>query len=352
MIIEQFLPALHYGDAVGDSALTLHRYAASRGVESRIIALTRDESVKDLALGFEDYRENPRSLKILHYAVASPLTDFFRQAPGKKAMIYHNVTPSHFFVDFSDFLVRFTREGREHLRRLTDSFDLAVAVSRYNAAELTELGFPRVTVFPLLANLDAYDGEYSRAFFEQLRDERRNLLFVGRLTPNKKIEDLIKMVFFYKKYLSSAVRLVVVGNPRTLPVYARALNDLAARFLLTAEDVVFTGHLPFAELLAAYRAADLFVSMSEHEGFCLPLLESCHFGLPVLAYAAAAVPETLAGAGVLFSDKRSDRVAALAEKIVEDEPLRSVLAERGRQRVVQYRREADPALLLRQLEAL
>ena len=107
---------------------------------------------------------------------------------------------------------------------------------------------------------------------ELLKNERKNILFTGRIMPNKKIEDLIKVVFFYKKYISPAVRLIVVGNTGTLPKYYLAVQDLAARFYLTAEDVLFTGHLPLDEFLAVYRLADVFLSMSEHEGFCLPLL--------------------------------------------------------------------------------
>ena len=352
MTVEQFLPNLHYGDAVGNSALALHRFLLSRGIASRIIAMDCDAGVKDQAIMFSDYRLDPGALKILHFAIPSPLTDFFLELQGKKVLIYHNITPSIFFVGYSDSLVHITAVGREQLKKLDQCFDLSIGDSSYNADELRELGFSNVRVFPLLVNLDDYGGAPSRAYDELLRNERKNILFTGRVSPNKKIEDLIKVVFFYKKYISPAVRLIVVGNTSSLPKYYLAVQDLASRFHLTAEDVFFTGHLPMDEFLAVYRLADVFLSMSEHEGFCLPLLESCYFQVPVVAFDAAAVAETLDGAGILFREKDSARVAGLVEQVMEKKPLRRRLQTLAAERINRYRLQADPEILLAMLRQL
>jgi len=352
MTVEQFLPAFHYGDAIGNSALALHKFLLDRGIESRLVAMTCDEYLQNQAVLFGAYKLDPGSLKILHFAVPSALTDFFLGMKGKKVLLYHNITPAHFFAGYSDFLVRFVAAGREELRRLNQCFDLSLGVSRFNAAELSALGFRNVGVFPLLVNLDDYGQEPSRPFMELLKNERKNILFTGRIMPNKKIEDLIKVVFFYKKYISPAVRLIVVGNSRSLPKYFHAVSDLAARFYLTAEDVFFTGHLPTDEFLAVYRMADVFLSMSEHEGFCLPLLESCFFDVPVVAFEAAAVAETLEGAGILFHDKGAPSVAGLVEQVLENEPLRRQLRAQARTRIDSYRRQADPEILLALLRQL
>ena len=159
MTVEQFLPALHYGDAVGNSALALHRFLQGRGIESRLVAMTCDECLKDQAVLFSNYRLDARSVKVMHFAVASQLTDFFLELKGKKVLVYHNITPARFFADFSDFLTRFTSAGREHLQRLHGSFDLSLGDSTYNANELRDLGFANVQVFPLLVNLNDYGGE-------------------------------------------------------------------------------------------------------------------------------------------------------------------------------------------------
>ncbi len=352
MTVEQFLPALHYGDAVGNSAMALHRFLLGNGIESRLVAMTCDECLKDQAVMFGDYCLDGGSIKILHFAVASQLTDFFLGVKGKKVMIYHNVTPARFFVGFSDELTRFTGAGREHLRRLHDCFDLSLGDSTYNADELRGLGFERVSVFPLLVNLDDYGRKYSLSYLNLLRNERKNILFAGRIMPNKKIEDLVKAVFFYKKFISPNVRLIVAGNTNSLPRYFFAVQDLVARFYLTAEDVLFTGHLPEDEFLALYRLADVFLSMSEHEGFCLPLLESCFFRVPALAYDAGAVAETLGGAGMLFRDKDPALVAGLLEQVLEAELLRRQLQESAAARIASYRLQADPKTLLAKLQQL
>ncbi|MCP5103109.1 MAG: glycosyltransferase [bacterium] len=345
MIVEQFLPAFHYGDAVGNSTLSLHRFLEEKGIESRIISLTIDECMKDKAVFFKDYKENPNSLKILHYAIPSELTDFFLETKGKKAMIYHNITPPHFFTDFSDDFVRFTNEGRVHLERLNNCFDIAVADSTYNAGDLTALNYKNVKVSPLMVKLEDYDTPHSRAYFNLLKDERKNIIFVGRISPNKKIEDLVKVLFFYKKYLSPSIRLIVAGNTRTLPKYFNAVRDMASRFYLTAEDILFTGHIPFDELLAVYRLGDVFLSMSEHEGFCLPLIESSYFRVPVVAYDAGAVAETLDGSGILFKEKRAEVVAGLVEQVLEDQPLREKLKNLQAKRIEKYKKDSGPEKL-------
>jgi glycosyltransferase involved in cell wall biosynthesis len=346
MTIEQFLPAFHYGDAIGNSTLRFHDYLLGQGIDSRIIALSIDENMRDRAVFFRDYRENPDSLKILHFAIPSELTDFFQGVNGKKAMIYHNITPPGFFVDFSDELVRFTHEGRNQLKQLKNCFDLVIADSQYNADELRGYGFGDVRVFPIMINLDDFSRPHSTAFLNLFKDERRNIIFVGRISPNKKIEDLIKILFFYKKYISPSIRLVVSGKTDSLPAYFLSLADLASRFLLTSEDIVFTGHIPFEELLAVYRFGDVFVSMSEHEGFCLPLIESCYFQVPVVAFGAGAVSETLGGAGIVVNDKNIPYLATTLERVMADDTLNSQLKTLQKNRIEQYQKQSNPELLL------
>lgn len=352
MIVEQYLPAFHYGDAVGNSVLALHRALLAAGHDSRIVALDRDECLADLAQPFAAYRPEAQAVKILHYAIPSPLSAFFRENGGRKVLIYHNVTPPHFFMDFAPPLVGFLQAAREELVSLRESFDLVLADSSFNGRELQELGFKEARTFPLCIDLSAYQAEYSRPYLELFRDERKNILFVGRISPNKKIEDLVKLLFFYKKYISPSIRLVVAGNTLGLPRYFHAVRDLAARFLLGPDDIHFTGHIPFSELLALYRLADVFISMSEHEGFCLPLIESCFFSLPVIAFEAGAVAETLDGAGILVRTKAPDRLAALAELVINDPDSRSLLQRKCAERIAAYRNQADPAILVELLQNL
>ncbi len=347
MLIEQFLPALHYGDAVGNHCLSLHEFFLSQGIDSRIIACTVDDVLKDKAILFEDYKESGKeSIKILHFAVASPLTDYFIEVKAKKAMIYHNVTPEYFFVDYDPFLVKFVIESRKHLERLSKSFDLVIAVSRFNAMDLEKYGYSEVKVFPVMLKNEDYSKEHSKAYFELFNDERKNILFVGRMAPNKKIEDLIKLLYFYKNHISPSIRLILAGNTKSVPVYTDSIMDFASSLFLTTEDVFFTSHIPFEELLALYRLADVFVSMSEHEGFCVPLLECAHFNLPVVAYSSSAVSETLGEGGILFKDKDYPKIAFLIHKIIKNQNLRNKLREKQERNLKDYLKKSQPKLFL------
>jgi glycosyltransferase involved in cell wall biosynthesis len=158
-----------------------------------------------------------------------------------------------------------------------------------------------------------------------LDDGRTNLLFVGRLVPNKKPEDLIRLLSYWKRWISPDVRLVLVGKLPRLRPYFDALQAFAYGEGLQPADVVFTGHVSHAELIACYAAAGVFVSMSEHEGFGVPLVESMLLRVPVLAFESTAVPHTLGGAGVLFTEKRLAEVAETARLLATDEPLRAAL---------------------------
>ena len=346
MVIEQFLPAFHYGVAIGNSTLRFHEFLLAKGINSRIIALTIDDILRDKATFFHSYKTDPDSVKILHFAIPSELTDYFSKTEGKKVIIYHNITPPHFFTDFSEDMAKFTSEGRNHLERLSDCFDISIADSAYNARELSDLNFKNPMVFPIMIDLEEYSKPHNTPYFNLLKDERKNIIFVGRITPNKKIEDLIKIVFFYKKYLSASIRLIVAGNLNTLPKYFISIRDLASRFYLTSDDIVFTGHIPFDELLSVYKLGDVFVSMSEHEGFCLPLIESCFFQVPVIAYSAGAVADILDGAGIVVNSKDVGHVAGLVERVMNDQQLKSTLSDLQKKRIENYKKDSNPEKLL------
>ncbi len=352
MIIEQFLPAFHYGDATSNSALAFHEYLISRGIESKLISLTSDKKVRDKVILFKDYKMEADSTKILHFAIPSQLTEFFKKTKGKKVMIYHNITPSSFFADYSEFLTKFTYDGRIHLESLKDSFDLSIGVSEFNASDLRKLSFRNVEVFPLIINIDNYDMPYSQGYYNLINDDRKNILCVGRNAPNKKIEDAVKMLFFYKKYLSPSIRLIVAGNTNSVPKYFSAVRDLASRFYLTSDDILFTGHIRFDEFLAVYKISDIYLSMSEHEGFCLPVIESFKMDIPVVAYDAGAIRETVGKGGVVFNTKEPDRVAGMLEYLINNREIGQKMITSGKIRLEKYLNDSDPAKLLAMLEKI
>jgi glycosyltransferase involved in cell wall biosynthesis len=265
---------------------------------------------------------------ILHYALPSRMTEDLRAFPGRRVLLHHNITPPEFFAPWDPEMVRICALGREQAASLRDDVDLALADSEFSRRELEEAGFPRTGVLPIFLDFARYREPPSPVLLRQLDDERTNLLFVGRLAS------------FWKRFVSPAVRLVLVGRfPRRatgegLPLrahYLDALQAFAYEEGLTPEDVLFSGHADHADLLACYAAADVFVSMSEHEGFGVPLVEAMLMGVPVLARRAAAVEWTLGEGGITFEGRDLAGIAEMARLLATDGELRSkVLAAQQR----------------------
>jgi len=347
MIIDQFLSGFHYGDAIGNSVLRFHKFLRLKGIKSRIVAITIDDEVREYCTPFSEYKEEVDSIRIYHYAISSPINDYFLRNTGKNILIYHNITPSEYFKGFSEELVSLTEKGRKELSLFSDKFNLVIADSDFNASELKRIGFSNIKTFPIMISRKEYNSEFSESYLEVFKDGRKNILFVGRITPNKKIEDLIKFLSVYKKIVSNDVRLIIAGNVDSVPHYFSSLLSLKNELGLDLNDLFFTGHIPFSELISVYRSADLFLSMSEHEGFCLPLIESSFFNIPVIAYKAGAVEETLAGSGILLSNKNLEKMVMVADKVMNDKNISIKLSEAAGSRADKYEIESDPEILFK-----
>lgn len=341
MRIVQLVPAFSIGDAIGENAIALCKYFKEQGVESWIETpdiKTPHPWVRELDLG-ELGKLDERDVVVYHIAVATPYAQAFLELPAKKVIISHNVTPPEFYAPYSHAIEMLLKKTIEEIKFFVENrakIDLFVGVSDYNSSMLKEMGTEAVTV-PLVMDWSRFEGNESPYFREIFNDDKVNFLFVGRVVPNKKIEDLIKFVFYYKEMVSPAVRLIITGNKEALSSYTYALYDLAFRFHLSDDEVVFTGWIQDDELRALYRVADLFVSASEHEGFGVPFVEAFYFGVPVLAYRAAAVPETVGDGGILLQTKRPDIWGETASIILSDEKLKKQLIENGRKRISELR---------------
>jgi glycosyltransferase involved in cell wall biosynthesis len=353
MRIDQLLPAFHFGDAIGDTALNMKRFFLSQGHLSEIYCLTRDEKIAEDCRLFDEFpAPSSADITLFHFALPSPLSQAYTQLPSRKVLIYHNITPSGFFEEFSSEMARITTLGRDELKTLVPCVNLALADSEFNRQEMVEMGFVHCEVLPLFIDFEKYQKPEDRFTYDFYKDGRTNILFTGRIVPNKKIEDLIKVVFYYKKYISPLVRLIVVGKTTSLPKYYQSLVRLADEFYLKPEEICFTGHIPDEEMFALYKAADVFLSLSEHEGFCLPLIESLVFDLPVFAYDCTAVPFTLDGAGVLIKDKRVEGVAEFIDRIVHDSELRARIISGQRQRLLRFKERQSTEFLLSALKGV
>jgi glycosyltransferase involved in cell wall biosynthesis len=274
-------------------------------------------------------RSGPDNVIILHFSIGSQVSSFAYHLPDKLMLVYHNITPPHWFAHYLPRVAKQCFKGRQELTRLTDRTSLAVGVSEYNRRELESMGFDPTGVLPYRSDPELFSVSPSSSVFEMFDDAKVNFLFVGRVMPNKRFEDLLKVFKIYQKHIDRNCRLILVGECCDFERYYEDLLGLADKLAL--ENVFFPGHVSTSDLVAYYSVADLFLCMSEHEGFCAPILEAFRFGIPVMAFAAGAVPETMGGAGVLIHEKKFEEIAELAFLLLNDATLHErVVAEQDR----------------------
>jgi L-malate glycosyltransferase len=330
--VHQLLAALSYGDAIGNEALAIQKHLRAAGFESDIFAEGVHPRMAHLARPLWEYREvsGPDTVCVFHFSIGSAAGRLIYHAPDRLVAIYHNITPAHFFLGFHPHLAGLCYHGRRELEAFAPRTELGLGDSEYNRRELQEAGFARTAVLPIVLDLHKYDGAASRVTARLYDDGRTNLAFVGRIIPNKKIDDLIRAFAVYQKAFNPRSRLLLVGDHRGHERYYDRLQEMVRE--LRVDEVVFTGHVDDDDLIACYRAADLFLCLSEHEGFCVPLQEAMALGVPVLAYDAGAVKETLLGGGLLMAgEKKPEEVAGLVDAVVRVPELRqSILASQAR----------------------
>jgi glycosyltransferase involved in cell wall biosynthesis len=253
---------------------------------------------------------------------------------------YHNVTPARFFAPFDEGICRLTAIGRQELATLANRTDLALGDSEFNRRELDDLKFARTGVLPILVDTARLTQAPRVPSLDAiLGDGFPNILFVGRIAPNKKIEDHIRLAEFFKRYVSGEYRFIFVGKDDAVPRYGATIRALVREYDMLPERFLFVGPVPDDELAAYYRHAHAYLSLSEHEGFCVPLVEAMAMDVPILAYAAAAVPETLGGAGVSFAPKDLEQAAELLGALIYDEPLRQHVIAGQRRRLLDFGRD-------------
>jgi glycosyltransferase involved in cell wall biosynthesis len=353
MEIHQLLPGFSYGDAISNHALALQRLLHSWGFASDIFALRVHEKLADRCRAFGDFEPRAGGVTIYHYSIGSEeLTSAFLASPGQRLLIYHNITPPHFFSAYSDLGYRETREGREVLGAFRGAVDMVLADSAYNCRELAELGFHNPRELPILVDFRRFKTTPPCPLtLRQFEDGWTNFLFVGRIVPNKRHDDVLRTFVHYNRYIDRRSRLFLVGPTVGMEDYCADLQQLA-RYHRVEDHVVFAGHVRFRELVAYYTLADVFLCMSEHEGFCVPLLEAMYHDIPILAFDAAAVPHTLGQAGVLVRQKDFARIAEMAHLLVSDRPLRARVVRRQRERLADFRPERVAARFRAYIEEL
>jgi glycosyltransferase involved in cell wall biosynthesis len=350
--VHQVLATLGYGDAIGHEVLGIQRVLRGAGFDSEIFVETADHRLESQT---RDYRElvdasHPDHLLLHHFSLGSKASRTAFAVPDRMALIYHNITPPEYFVGVHRTLARQCFRGRRELRAYAGRCDLALGDSEFNRQDLQALGFSRTGVLPVVPDFSHLDGQPDWILARQFDDVWTNILFVGRVIPNKKIEDVIGFFHAYHTMFNPRSRLLIVGSYTAFERYLASLNQLVARLGLS--DVHFVGHVSDEELIAFYEVADLFLCASEHEGFCVPLVEAFYKQVPVLAYAATAVPATMDGAGVLYDQKDPMHVAALMDAVLSNPSIQDAIVAGQRAAVERLRSHDFGGTLLRLVEQI
>jgi glycosyltransferase involved in cell wall biosynthesis len=337
MIVNQWVPAAHRGDAIGDSARRVRQMLRDGGHQSDIFALTIDDVLRDDVRPFSEPAARAGDITIFHFALPSRMTTAFASLGGVRILQYHNITPAAFFAPYDPQLFRLAALGRQELKALVGHVDLALGDSEFNRRELEEMGFAPTGVFPIAVDTERLTrAQRSPALEKILGDGLINILFVGRIVPNKRIEDHIRLAEHYKRYIDAYYRFIFVGRYDGLPRYYNAVRAMILQYRMLPDRFLFPGAVTDQELAAYYRWADVYVSLSEHEGFCVPLVEAMAADVPVLAYAAGAVPETLGGAGLVFAPKDLEFAAEMVGSLVYDRAVRTEIIRGQRRRLADF----------------
>jgi L-malate glycosyltransferase len=323
MKIIQFVSNLSFADAVSNNCRIIRDKFSALGFESEIYAGHFDSFSEKETNHYLEYKGDKRNILLMHASTYTEMHDYIKMLPDRKVLLYHNITPPDFFSGFNDFFVKHLTKGRNQLKELSKIYEFAVSFSEFNLKDLREVGFKKVFKIPLYLDFS----KYQKKFVPIDNKLNKNILFVGRFAPNKKQDDLIKFFYFYKKYFDQNISLTLIGDFKGQENYYGRILELID-FLGLNGFVRILNCVSDELLFENFQSSDIFLSMSEHEGFFVPAIESFYFDLPLLAFDAGAVSETMNGGGIVFQEKNFDDISKIVWKILNVSTFREKLLEK------------------------
>jgi glycosyltransferase involved in cell wall biosynthesis len=348
--IHQICVAASPGDAITSLALDTRRLLRLVG-PSEVYALHIDTALAGEVLPLSAYRaRHGRNVLIFHASIGQPeVHDFLISLDEPLVLMYHNVTPGRYFEPYDPVFADLLSVGRREIERLRPRVAAAIAASNYNAAELEAMGYRGVRVVPPVVDV-------TRLLRVEPRESTMNhlahlngpiVLSVGQLMPHKRPDFLIEAMHVAETYLDMRGYLMLVGHHR-LERYTRAIREQALDLNLVSVHIV--GAVDEADLAAMFRSADLVVSASEHEGFCVPLVEAMTFDKPIIARGCAAVPETVGDAALLVPECEGPAFFAEATtELLANASMREMLVDAGRRRVAELEEHAPGVAIVEAL---
>lgn len=335
MKIHQLIPVLHAKDAMGNQAIAFQKLLCEWGYQSFIYAAEGPPDLKDKWRHHHAYEDSDDSILIYHYGITyDPFVELVPSLSSRIAIYYHNITPAHYFEMINPEIALALRRSREEIATLSNVASNVLTASQYSQQELQNLGYQDVTVLPPLFGFTDLNIIPNQSILRRYGNGQTNILFVGRVTPNKRYDDLIRVFAYYQRWIDATARLIFVGTSSGTEVYVYWLKELAQK--LGVNNIIWAGHVSQDELVAYYKTASVFVCLSDHEGFCIPLLEAMRFDVPIIAYKSSAIPDTLGSAGVLVTEKRYEVIAELIGLLNNDSQLRHNVIVKQRERLAEF----------------
>lgn len=350
--IHQFVATFEPG-AIGNEIVVAQNVLREAGYESEIFTEFGHESFNGNWHQYTDYAKHAADTDVLvyHMAIGSNVADWLLDRPERLVLRHHNITPVEFYSPWPDANTYGMAWGRDQLRRFAPRSVLGLAASEFNRQELESLHYRRTATAPVFFDFSAFEHATDEVASARLHaakaDGGADWLFVGWLAPHKCQHDVILAFSMFRKLFDPNARLHLVGRT-ALESYEQSCRKLVAELGLETS-VYFHGRVSNGELGAFYDTADVFVCLSEHEGVGLPLLESMHNGLPIVAFGAAAIPETVGAAGIVLPGKRPATVAAAAHHILGDQLLRDALAQNAKTQLPRFAFDAAKDAWLKEL---
>ncbi len=337
--IHQIVNDLWLGDAIGKECLAIQRRLIALGHPSEIFAQQAGPGLEGRFRPASEYAAvaGPENAVIWHFSIGTELTELVSGLSEPVIMRYHNITPAHFFHGLNPAAEAKCLEGRRQLAQAAEFVDLAVSLSAYSRSELDEQGYAATAHCPFIGEFSSPDRAELGPRFARLAGDPI-VLHVGRISPQKRYEELLKTAWFLER-INPRARLVLVGVELADDPYYRMIRSLAGELGLNR--VVFTGRVSDEELEGFYRAATVYLCLSDHEGFCVPLVEAMHRDVCLVAKASSAVTETLGRAGVLLSRPTPAQTAETVDLLLRDERLRSEIVAGQRAELERF----DPELV-------
>ena len=335
--ILQILPSFAEHDAVSNQVVSMNKVLEANGYKTKIYSNHFPKKYKGVIGEPKFLKERKFDLAIYHHSIGDPVVDIVKHLSIPVLLYYHNITPPDYYAVYNQRIYELLNQGLKQLDDLTGHVEVAIAASEFNSQQLSEFGFDNTKVLPIFfepKRLNKITADHKTASFLD-NNNVTNILFVGRFSPNKVHKDMIKAFYLYRKYYNSMARLNLVGSYVEMNSYLAEITELIEALELESS-VHVPGLVTDEEWKAYYENSDVFLSLSEHEGFFVPALEANYFELPIIAYDAGAVASTAGGSAVLLDNKEPAIVAETIHKMVSDQKLRSDLIEKGRNNYVRF----------------